>query len=147
MIHSPDKNNFRKYGKIIEYPNKGAKGTARNLWHIVHKETAKTGWRVAYLVLRDKTIGRMECHPESDETFEPVKGKALIFVSQDKDFKKMECFALDKPIIVHKKIWHAVISLTPEAEIKIFENADVPCCYWKFGFRIKRMEDLFKSEK
>lgn len=142
-IKSPDSTNFRKYGRLIEYPNKDQKGTTRNLWRIVHTEVAKVGWRVAYLVLRDRTIGRLESHPNSDETFEPVKGRALIFVSKDKDLKKLECFILDKPIVLYKGTWHGLIRIEEEAEIKIIENAKVKCNYWPFGFRL----DLLKWQK
>lgn len=142
FIQSPDKKNFKKYGKIIDYPCKELKGTTRNLWRIVHRVPEKTGWRVAYLVLRDKSIGRMECHPTSDETFEPVKGEALIFVATDKSVDAIECFRLDKPVILHKGTWHGLISVSPEAEIKIIENHVVSCRYWNFGFRIKSIDDL-----
>ncbi|MBN1868996.1 MAG: hypothetical protein JW847_00235 [Candidatus Omnitrophica bacterium] len=147
MIQSPNKNNFKKYGKIIEYPDKGSKGTVRNLWRIVHTEPAETGWRAAYLILRDKTIGRMECHPQSDETLEPIKGRARLFVSRDQDPGKIECFTLDKPVILNKGVWHGLISLTPETEIKIFENNYVSCCYWKLGFRMSRLEDIYPRSK
>jgi ureidoglycolate hydrolase len=142
MVLSPDKKNFRKYGKIIEYPSKAAKGTVRNLWRIVHRQPDPTGWRVAYLVLRDKTIGRLERHPDSDETFEPVRGRARLFVACDKNVKSVECFLLDKPIILYKGIWHGVVSLTEEAEIKIFENHQVTCEYWPLGKRVRRLKEL-----
>ena len=143
-ILSPDPTNFRRYGKIIGYPNKNSKGTVRNLWRIVHTEHAKVGWRVAYLVLRDKSISRMECHPGSDETFEPVKGRALMFVSLDKDLKSIKCFVLDNPVILKKGTWHGLVSVSLQTEIKITENAKVTCRYWPFGFRIRRIEDLRK---
>lgn len=142
LIQSPNKTNFRKYGKIIEYPRKELKGITRNLWRIVHDVPQSAGWRVAYLVLRDKSIGRLECHPASDETFEPVKGRALIFLAKDQKLNTIECFTLDKPIILYKGIWHGLISMTPATEIKIIENHTVSCHYWKLGFRIKSISDL-----
>lgn len=128
--------NFRKYGRIIEYPNMQAKGNTRNLWRIVHTEDAKVGWRIAYLVLRDKTVGRLERHPKSDETFEPIAGETLFFVSDSEDYSKIECFYLDKPIVLNKGMWHALITLGEESEIKIVENAKVKCEYLKFPFRM-----------
>lgn len=142
LVKSPDSKNFRVYGKIIEYPNKSAKGNRRNLWHIVHTEPANTGWRIAYLVYRDKSIGRLECHPGSDESFEPVKGRAFIFVSQTNDLKDIRCFYLDKPIIIFKNVWHGLITIDDETEIKITENHEVACQYWPFGFRISSPEEL-----
>jgi len=143
-ILSPNSQNFRAYGKIIEYPNIAKKGRTRNLWRIVHTETAKVGWRIAYLVLRDKSIGRLGRHPVSDETFEPIKGKALIFVSTKKSFESIECFYLDKPIIVNKGVWHNLISLTAEAEIKITENAKVASEFWRLPRRIKNWQEITK---
>ncbi len=133
---------FRPYGKVIEYPGKEKKGTTRNLWRIVHCSAAKTGWRVAYLVLRDKALRRLEYHPFSDETFEPVRGKALLFVAAKRDLNAVKCFLLDRPVVLRKGIWHGLITLSDEAEIKITENLQVPCDYWPFGFRIKSLEDL-----
>ena len=136
--------NFKAYGKVIHYPGKQAKGSRRNLWRIVHREIAHVGWRVAYLVLRDKTIGRLECHPFSDETFEPVKGRALFFVARTKRLSDIRCFMLDRPIVLHKGIWHGLVTLSAETEIKITENVKVSCRYWPLGYRIKTLEDLRK---
>ncbi len=81
-------------------------------------------------------------HPRSDETFEPIRGKALIFVSRKKDMKSVRCFSLDKPLIIKKKIWHAVVSLTPETEIKITENASVRSRYWPLEISTKSLKGL-----
>ena len=136
---------FKAYGKVIYYPGKEKKGRVRNLWRIVHAENAKVGWRVAYFVLRDKTVTRLECHPFSDETFEPVKGKALLFVARTQNISSVQCFALDRPIILRKGIWHALMSVGQEAEIKITENHKVICRYWPLGFRAKGLDDFFKK--
>lgn len=129
--------NFKPYGKLIHYPGKEKKGTNRNLWRVVHREKSKVGWRVAYLVLRDKSIGRLECHPGSDETLEPVTGKTLLFVAPAKEPQAMACFRLDKPVILFKGVWHGLISLTPETDIKIFENLHVSSRFYPLARRIK----------
>jgi len=141
-IRTINAKSFRPYGRLIEYPNKNSKGNKRNLWRIVHSEPAKVGWRIAYLVLRDKSIGRMEMHPGSDETFEPVKGKALFFVSREKSLDAVECFLLNKPVVLRQGIWHGLIAVGHETEIKITENNKVSCRYWPLGFRIKSQYDL-----
>lgn len=141
---SPNTENFRPYGKIIGYPGKAAKGSRRNLWRIVHTETAAVGWRIAWLVLRDKTIGRLECHPRSDETFEPVKGCALLFVARQTNLESIRCFYLDQPVVVRKGIWHGLIALDAEAEIKITENVVVACRYWPLGFRADGFDSILR---
>jgi ureidoglycolate hydrolase len=135
---------FYHYGKLIHYPNKHVKGSKRNLWRIIHAETAKTGWRIAYLVLRDKSIARLEAHPYSAETFEPLSGRALFFVSQTQNLKDIVCFVLDRPVLLFKGIWHGLIALDKEAEIKITENDRITCRYWPLGFRIQNLHDLDK---
>ena len=146
-ILSPTSKNFREFGKIIEYPKPEKRGNKRNLWRIVHTEPCKAGWRIAYLVLRDKTIGQMGVHPTSDETFEPISGRALLFVSKDKNLANFKCFKLDKPLILRKGIWHNVLTLTPETHIKICENADVTQIVWKLGFRFKSIAEITKKLK
>ena len=129
--------NFRPYGKLIHYAGKEKKGTVRNLWRVLHREKAKVGWRVAYLVLRDKSIGRLECHPGSDETLEPMAGQTLLIVAPSDHPQDMVYFRLDKPVIVFKGVWHGLITLTPETEIKITENLSVSSLFWPLPERIK----------
>lgn len=138
MIKTITKENFRRYGWIIEYPKKHLKGNVRNLWRIVLTESKPLGWRIAYLIVRDQRLKRLECHPESYESFEPVRGKAILFVSHRKDMKYIESFYLDKPVILKKEVWHGIIASGREAEIKLTENATVTCAYWPLGFHLSR---------
>ena len=133
---------FKKYGKIIDYGTKENKKNVRNLWRIVHNAESENGWRIAYLILREKTISRLEKHLHSDETFEPIKGNAILFVSKYKNSDKIECFILDKPIILYKGIWHAVLKIDKECEIKITENDKVSCEYWDLGFRANSLKQI-----
>lgn len=130
MIKKITPQNFRRYGKIIAYPDKHKKGTQKNLFRIVLSDPQVKGWRIAYLIVRDKRIRRLENHPFSFESFEPVCGKALLYVSSKKDLKRVECFYLSKPVILKKGIWHGVVTQTKETEIKLTENAKVQCVYW-----------------
>lgn len=137
--------NFRPFGRLIDYPYKGKKAKKRNLWRIVLTEPARKGWRIAYLIVRDKAIRRMEKHSFSYESFEPVKGKALLFVALRKDFKGIRCFRLDKPIILNKGVWHGIITTSDECEIKITEDAKVKSVYWPLGFVVS--SHLIKRQK
>ena len=128
--------NFRRYGRLIDYPNKHLKGKSKNLFRIVLTENKTSGWRIAYLIVRDKKIKCLEQHPHSFESFEPIKGRSLLYVSRQKDYRKIECFRLDKPIILNKGIWHGVVSLSDECEIKLTENAKVKCVYWPLGLAL-----------
>ena len=162
MIKTINAENFQPYGRVIEYPKKHLKGNeaqspstfskaksaeakresnlakaeTRNLFRIVLTESKRTGWRIAYLIVRDKTIKRLESHPHSFESFEPIRGKSLLFVAKAQDTASIECFSLDLPIILKKGIWHGVVTTTDECEIKLTENAKVNCVYWPLGFNL-----------
>lgn len=127
---------FKRYGWVIDYPGRNC-SPDKNLFRIVVRQR-NTGWRIAYLIVRDKVIYRLEQHPESLESFEPVSGKALLFVSTRKDARQITGFLLDKPVVLKKGIWHGVVSLGAEADIKITENSSVRCVYWKTGFSLGR---------
>lgn len=130
--------NFRPYGWVIEYPRRHFKGNKRNLWRIILTESKTFGWRIAYLVVRDKKIKRMEMHPFSFESFEPVAGQCLMYVAKTKDPRRIKCFLLDRPVILRKGIWHGVVTVGPECDIKITENAKVKCVYWPLGFTLSK---------
>lgn len=128
--------NFQSFGKIIEFPEKKISDGNKNLFHVVCREKESLGWRIAYLIVREKTISRMEHHPLSLETFEPVKGKTLIYLSKTKKIEDINCFLLDKPVILNKGIWHGVVTLNEQSEIKITENLKVKCVYWKLNHQL-----------
>ena len=125
--------NFKQFGKIIEYPGLSAKSKKRNLFRIVLEDAQAPGWRIAYLVVRDKSIACLEQHPGTFESFEPVKGDAVLFVALKKDPQKIESFRLDKPVILKKGVWHGIITKGRSAEIKITENSEVKCVYWRLS--------------
>ena len=133
IINNINADNFKKYGWVIEYPNKAKERKGKNLFYIILTEPKATGWRIAYLIVRDKRVDKLEHHPQSYESFEPVKGRCVLFVSDAKDAKKIKSFYLDKPVILKKKIWHAIVTLTNESEVKISENSKVKCVYWQIG--------------
>ena len=130
--------NFRSFGRVIEYPNKHKKGRTRNLWRIVVTDPNAKGWRIAYLILRDKMLNRLERHPNTFESFDPMSGKSLFWAAPKNQPQKLRFFILDKPVILKKGVWHGLISLTNEAEIKITENAKVTCQYYPLPKPFKR---------
>lgn len=122
---------------MVACPAVKAKDKNKSIFKIVLTEPNAKGWRIAHLLLRDKAAGYLERHIDSFESFEPIKGKALLYVSNRKDVKSVRRFYLNKPVILKKGVWHNVVTLTKEAEIKITENAQVKCHYWQLGFSLK----------
>ena len=144
MIKKINPKNFAEYGWIIDYPSKNSQAKKKNLFRIVVEESEELGWRIAYLVVRDKSISRLEQHGNTFESFEPVNGRCLLYLAKDKDPDAIDCFYLDKPVILKKGIWHGVITLDGEAEIKITENAKVKSRYWPLSFRLNHSPTAIK---
>ena len=59
------------------------------------------------------------------ETFEPLAGVTVLLVAEHETPEEYRAFVLDKPVCLKKGVWHQVLSLTPEASVKITENKDV----------------------
>ena len=99
--------------------------------------TRSKGWRIAYLIVRKRVMTRLECHPDTLETFEPVKGRGVIALASHSRPKDVRFFILEAPIVLKKGIWHEVATLTREWEIKICENFSVKEDYYKLKNKIR----------
>ena len=126
-IHVLTHGSIRPYGMIIDGACVDDKGK-KNSFGILMKERSK-GWRIGYLVVREKTMKRLENHPDSFETFEPVVGTPVMALSSNRYPEKIKLFLLDKPVVVKRGVWHAVVSHSGKSEIKIFENIEVEVEY------------------
>ncbi|MDD5069650.1 MAG: hypothetical protein PHV17_02880 [Candidatus Omnitrophica bacterium] len=129
---------FQPFGKVIEFPKSKKNQKRNNLFHIVLTEKKATGWRIAYLIIRDKQIKVLEHHPMSFESFEPLYGETLLYVCKRTDFSDIKCFLLDKPVILNKGLWHGVTAQSYESAVKISENAKVRCVYKELDFYLPR---------
>ena len=105
---------FLPYGEVLEFPA----GIEETFCIITTEE--KEPWRLAVFRYTNKEIQRMECHPTSRESFEPLHGLTVLVVAEE-----YEAFILDKPVCLKKGIWHQVLALTEEAQVKIVENLEV----------------------
>lgn len=122
---------IKPYGRIIDRACVKDNGRG-NRFGVLLKEPSN-GWRIGYLILRDRVIKRLERHTDSLETFEPVKGKAVIALAKKGLPDSAELFFLDKPIVISKGIWHEVLAVSGKCEIKIFENIDVETEYYSLS--------------
>ncbi|MFN3410763.1 MAG: ureidoglycolate lyase [Exilispira sp.] len=126
-----DKYNFEKYGYILDFTE-----FASNGWEILFKEKSN-GFRIAIFEIDRHFANRLERHPDSMETFEPINGTSLILLS-DNNPDDFEVFLLNKPVCLRRGIWHEVISISEKTKFKIVENDEVVCQYHQlkspFGF-------------
>ena len=110
---------FLPYGEVLEFPA----GIEETFCIITTEE--KEPWRLAVFRYTNKEIQRMECHPTSRESFEPLHGLTVLVVATHENPEEYEAFILDKPVCLKKGIWHQVLALTEEAQVKIVENLEV----------------------
>lgn len=118
-LESIKKETFEKYGRVLEFSE-----SCSEPFEIVVTEEAEP-WRLAVFRYRNKTVKRMECHPYSLESFEPLVGLTVLVVAEHDRPQDYRAFILDKPVCLYKGIWHQVLSLTDEAQVKIAENLEV----------------------
>lgn len=125
-LQSIQKENFNKYGKILEFSD-----SCKEPFEVIITEE-NSPWRLAVFRYSNKTVGRMECHPQSLESFEPLKGVTVLIVAPHDHPQDFEAFVLDRPVCLYKGIWHQVLSLSDEAQVKIAENLEVSSQFYDF---------------
>ena len=118
-LQSVQRETFLPYGEVLEFPA----GIEETFCIITTEE--KEPWRLAVFRYTNKEIQRMECHPTSRESFEPLNGLTVFVVVTQENPEEYEEFILDKPVCLKKGIWHQVLALTEEAQVKIVENLEV----------------------
>ena len=118
-LQSVQREKFLPYGEVLEFPA----GIEKTFCIITTEE--KEPWRLAVFRYTNKEIQRMECHPTSRESFEPLHGLTVLVVATHENPEEYEAFILDKPVCLKKGIWHQVLALTEEAQVKIVENLEV----------------------
>lgn len=130
-LKSIHKEEFQKYGKVLEFSS----AHSDEPFEIIVTED-KEPWRLAVFRYRNKRIQRLECHPTSLESFEPLKGITVLVVAENHAPSEYEAFILDKPVCLNKGIWHQVLSLTDEAQVKIAENLEVSSEFFELDMEI-----------
>jgi Ureidoglycolate hydrolase len=123
--------NFKDFGTIIEFPE----GNTEE-FIIVEKEESNP-WRLAVFRYQKKEISTIECHPTSKESFEPLSGVTVLVVANNDNPAGYEAFLLDKPVCLKKGVWHQVLALSAEAQVKITENLEVESEFYELDKPIK----------
>ena len=118
-LQSVQRETFLPYGEVLEFPA----GIEETFCIITTEE--KEPWRLAVFRYTNKEIQRMECHPTSRASFEPLPRLTVLVVATHENPEEYEAFILDKPVCLKKGIWHQVLALTEEAQVKIVENLEV----------------------
>ncbi|MBU1088165.1 MAG: hypothetical protein KKD05_11705, partial [Candidatus Omnitrophica bacterium] len=75
-------------------------------------------------------------HPCSFESFEPIKGQSILYISNQMTPKDIKAFVLDKPVVLRKGLWHNVVTAEKESHIKITENNSVKLIKHKLGYNL-----------
>lgn len=130
-VESITREKFAPFGSVIEFS-----ADFQGEYEILETEEIKP-WILAVYRYTRKSIRRIENHPTSMETFEPLTGVTVLLVAEHDTPENYKAFILDKPVCLKKGIWHQVLSLTPLAEVKITENKDVYSEYYDLPEEIR----------
>lgn len=125
-LQSITREKFEKFGTVLEFPEDW-----NSNFYIVDTEEEQP-WRVAVFRYSNKAIKVIENHPTSKESFEPLRGITVLLVAEHETPEEYCAFILDKPICLKKGIWHQVLALTPDAEVKITENLEVESVFYEY---------------
>ena len=111
---------FAPFGKVIQF----SPDPEDERFEVVLSEEREP-WRIAVFRVRIREAERLECHPASMESFEPVSGVGVLLCAEPDHPDAVRAFQLDQPICLYKGVWHEVITLSKEALYKITENKEV----------------------
>jgi ureidoglycolate hydrolase len=126
LINSITREGFEPFGTVLEFPP-----DCNEPFCIIDTEE-NSPWRVAVFRYSNHEVSRMENHPSSKESFEPLQGITILVVAEKNKPEQYKGFLLDKPVCLKKGIWHQVLALTPEAQVKITENLEVSSEFYDF---------------
>ena len=116
---------FKPYGEILEATDGNLKYPYPDSSFHVLAQAQSTGWRLAALKFRTRGLTMLQIHRTTMETFEPVAGVMVLCVNTEPSVDGLRAFLLDKPILLHKKVWHNIFTLSKESIVKITENEQV----------------------
>lgn len=118
---------FAPFGKIIAF----SEHIGNECFEILIQEEREP-WRIAVFRVRQHTAERLECHPTSMESFEPLSGTGVLLCAEPDCPEKVHAFLLDTPVCLNKGVWHEVLALSDEAIYKITENVEVDSNFYPF---------------
>lgn len=130
IIENINRNNFKSFGSVLEFEGKEAN------FEIVVKEAEKP-WRLAVFRVCDQSTRVLECHPDSYESFEPLKGIGILLIARPESPEDYHAFLLDKPVCLNKGVWHQLITLTEEVQVKITENLEVVTTFYELDSMVQ----------
>jgi len=125
-IRTIDEASFAPYGDVLDFTStKPSDEGAFGRFQIITRSEDPTGWRLALLRFSNRECRRLEQHPSSKESFEPVSGVSLLFLAVPGHPEQVEAFLLDRPVCLNEGVWHDVVALSQSAVVKIAENLNV----------------------
>ena len=117
---------FAPYGTVLEFPD-----DFEGNFYIADTEEEQP-WRIAVYRYTSGEVKVIENHPFSKESFEPLKGITVLLVAEHDTPEEYRAFVLDKAVCLKKGIWHQVLALTSEAQVKITENLEVASEFYEY---------------
>ncbi len=90
-------------------------------------------WRIAVFCVTIKKAHRLECHPDSLESFTPLSGTGVLLCAAPETPEEIHAFLLDTSVCLGKGVWHEVITLSEKSLYQITENLTVTSEFYDFA--------------
>lgn len=124
-IETITRESFAPFGTVLEF---SAAPQSERFEVLV--EEANSPWRLAVYRVRERACTTLENHPASLESFEPLSGTGLLLVAENAVPAAYRVFLLNKPVCLHKGVWHQMLTLSEETIVKITENLEVSALFY-----------------
>ncbi len=118
------------FGYLIAHP-----GGER--FQVICSESDPVGWQIAVNRIANRTVDQLACHPNTMESFEPVSGTAVLLLASPDSPADWRAFILDRPVCIRKGVWHATVTLSEEAFVKITENVHVEADFHQLSHSVQ----------
>jgi ureidoglycolate hydrolase len=118
------------FGYLIAHP-----GGER--FQVICAETEPVGWQIAVNRIVNRSVDQLARHPNTMESFEPVSGVAVLVLATPDAPDRWRAFVLDRPVCIRRGVWHATLTLSGEAFVKITENVEVDAEFHSLGQSVK----------
>jgi ureidoglycolate hydrolase len=118
---------FEPFGWVISHDPDGER------FQVITADPDATGWQIACNRIANRGVDQLARHPNTLESFEPLTGVAVLVLAPAGAPDNLRAFLLDRPVCIRKNIWHATLTLSEVATVKISENVHVDAEFHPLG--------------
>lgn len=110
---------FAPYGQVLVW-----RADNGGRLQIAAEESGGAPWMLATFRVDAHEVTYLAEHPDTIELFAPITGTAVLLLALPEAPEAYDAFLLDVPIVINRRVWHGMCSLSEHAIVGIAENSD-----------------------